>query len=146
MAAGRARTHCDHDIGLAGRGASKARLKTIMPFEFLSLSGSLTRAHALESLLAASTLDHEDAELCINATMVERVDVVAATATRMRLARHQREHPTGHVSIWLPRRSATAARYADMLSPLPDARRLRAAVPEHAGADALHTRAGNADP
>jgi anti-sigma regulatory factor (Ser/Thr protein kinase) len=91
-----------------------------MPFEFLSLSGSLTRAHALESLLAASTLDHEDAELCINATMVERVDVVAATATRMRLARHQREHPTGHASIWLPRRSATAARYADMLSPLPD--------------------------
>lgn len=91
-----------------------------MAFEFLSLSGSLTRAHALESLLAASTLDDEDAELCVNATMVDRVDVVAATATRMRLARHRREHPNGHASIWLPRRARVAARYADMLNPLPD--------------------------
>jgi len=91
-----------------------------MPFEFLSLRGSLTRGHALEGLLAAGTVDDEHAELCIDATMVERVDVVAATATRIRLARHQREHPTGHASIWLPRRAATAARYADMLSPLPD--------------------------
>lgn len=91
-----------------------------MPFEILSLGASLTRRHALEGLLAASTLEGEDAELCIDATKVERVDVVAATATRMRLARHRREHPNGHASIWLPRRAPTAARYADMLSPLPD--------------------------
>jgi anti-sigma regulatory factor (Ser/Thr protein kinase) len=91
-----------------------------MSFEIFSLSGSLTGAYALETLLERTGGGGDpDTELCINAREVERVDVVAATATRMRLARHRREHPRGRASIWLPRRGQVAARYADLLTPLP---------------------------
>lgn len=86
----------------------------------LSLEGSLRGERALELLLAASVRQARDAELCVNAHMVDSVDVVAATATRMRIERHLREHPQGYVSIWLPQQSSVASRYYDILHPLPD--------------------------
>ncbi len=61
-----------------------------------------------------------DAELCFMAGGVTYVDVVAAAATRLRIARHQRLHPDGQVSIWLPGDPVVAARYLDMLNPFPD--------------------------
>lgn len=88
--------------------------------EFLSLTGDVTRAHALEGLLTDSVSEEEDSELCVNVGSVEAVDVVTGTATRMRIARHLREHPRGRVTIFPPRRSGVAARFIDLLSPLPD--------------------------
>jgi anti-sigma regulatory factor (Ser/Thr protein kinase) len=89
-------------------------------FDFLSLHGALRRERALEQLLAADTVLGADAELCINAQGVDYVDVVAATATRMRIARHRRLHPAGRVTIWLPETAGVAVRYRDMLEPLED--------------------------
>jgi ABC-type transporter Mla MlaB component len=88
-------------------------------FDILSLSGSLERDRALEALLAPSTMQGDDAELCINARAVNSIDVVTATAMRMRIERHLREYPRGFVSIWLPSQAAIAARFYDILEPLP---------------------------
>lgn len=87
--------------------------------EFLSLTGDVTRARALEGFLTDSVSDEEDSELCIHTTSVDKVDVVTATAARMRIARHLREHVRGRVSIVLPGRNLVAARLHEMLSPLP---------------------------
>jgi anti-sigma regulatory factor (Ser/Thr protein kinase) len=86
----------------------------------LSLSGALTRGRALEQLLGAGSASAPDTELCINAVSVDAVDVVAATATRMCIARHLRQHPRGSIVIWPPRHVPVAARLADLLSPLPE--------------------------
>lgn len=87
---------------------------------FESLEGSLTRDAALTKLLAPRAPQGADCELLLNARSVDVVDVLAGTATRMRMARHLREHPQGQVTIWPPRRSEVAARFLDLLSPLPD--------------------------
>lgn len=91
-----------------------------MSFDGVSLHGSLTRDRALVMLLGASTAEGRDAGLLLLARGVDSVDVVAATATRMRIARHLRSHPAGAVEFWLPGDSAVAARYLDLLDPLPD--------------------------
>jgi anti-sigma regulatory factor (Ser/Thr protein kinase) len=88
--------------------------------DMVSLSGSLRDERALEQLLAPSVIQGPDTELCVNAHLVESIDVVAATATYMRIQRHLREHPQGSVTIWGPRQSSVAARFFDILSPLPD--------------------------
>lgn len=88
-------------------------------FDVLSLAGSLKRERALIGMLGADMMQGHDAELCIAAGAVDSVDVVAATASRMRIARHLRLHPKGRVSIWLPSNQQVAAKYVDMLDPLP---------------------------
>jgi anti-sigma regulatory factor (Ser/Thr protein kinase) len=93
---------------------------TNMPYDMVSLAGPLRGDRALEELLAPSATQGEDAELCLNAHLVDSIDVVGATATRMRIHRHLREHPRGNVAIWLPQDAAVAARFYDMLRPLPD--------------------------
>lgn len=87
--------------------------------DMVSLSGPLRGDRALEQLLAPSLIQDPDTELCLNAHVVDSIDVVAATATRMRIERHPREHPQGSVSIWLPQQAAVAARFFDILNPLP---------------------------
>jgi len=87
--------------------------------DMVSLSGPLRGDRALEQLLAPSVIQDPDTELCLNAHVVDSIDVVAATATRMRIERHLREHPQGSVSIWLPQQAAVAARFFDILNPLP---------------------------
>lgn len=87
--------------------------------DIASLSGPLRGERALEQLLASSVVGEPESELCLNALAVESIDAVAATATRMRIQRHLREHPRGSVTIWAPRRTAVAARFYDILSPLP---------------------------
>src|SRR4051794_29433911 len=88
--------------------------------QYLSLNGDLTRADALANLLARGVSDGSASELCIEAGAVERIDVVSGTATRMRVARHLREHTDGSVTIFPPKRSPNHERFADLLGPLPD--------------------------
>jgi anti-sigma regulatory factor (Ser/Thr protein kinase) len=90
-----------------------------MSIDLLSLSGALKGERALADLLAASTMEGDDAELCLNARKVDSIDAVGATATRMRIERHLREHPAGRVQIWQPTQAAVAARLHDILDPLP---------------------------
>ncbi|MGA8363427.1 MAG: hypothetical protein WB709_02785 [Solirubrobacteraceae bacterium] len=89
--------------------------------EFLSLTGEVTRARALEAILSQGTSEEQASELCIDAGMVRRVDVVTATATRMRIARHLREHTSGRVTLVTPQDDDVAARFIDLLLPLDDA-------------------------
>jgi anti-sigma regulatory factor (Ser/Thr protein kinase) len=88
--------------------------------DMVSLSGPLRGDRALEQLLAPSVIQDPDSELCLNAHAVDSIDVVAATATRMRIERHLREHPRGSVTIWMPQHAAVAARFFDILNPLPE--------------------------
>jgi anti-sigma regulatory factor (Ser/Thr protein kinase) len=88
--------------------------------DMVSLSGALRGDRALEHLLAPSAMQGPTTELCLNAHSVDSIDVVAATATRMRIERHLREHPRGVVTIWMPQHAAVAARYFDVLNPLPE--------------------------
>jgi anti-sigma regulatory factor (Ser/Thr protein kinase) len=88
--------------------------------EWLSLSGDLTREQAIEQLLAPSTSADADSELCLYAGSVERLDVVTAAAIRLRLARHEREHGQGTVTLVLPSEPGLAARLTALLYPLPD--------------------------
>jgi anti-sigma regulatory factor (Ser/Thr protein kinase) len=90
-----------------------------MSIDLLSLSGALKGERALADLLAPSTMEGDDAELCLNARRVDSIDAVGATATRMRIERHLREHPAGYVQIWQPAQAAVAARLHDILDPLP---------------------------
>lgn len=86
----------------------------------LSLAGQLTRGRALVQLLSQGQPAEQDAELCLMAGGVDQVDVVAATATRMRVQRHRRESPSGSATLWLPRRVDVARRYHGLLDPLPE--------------------------
>jgi anti-sigma regulatory factor (Ser/Thr protein kinase) len=88
--------------------------------DMVSLSGPLRGDRALEQLLAPSVIQDPETELCLNTHTVESIDVVAATATRMRIDRHLREHPRGSVTIWMPQQAAVATRFYDILNPLPD--------------------------
>jgi len=88
--------------------------------EFLSLTGKVTRARALEAILTPSVSDEEDSELYVHAEDVDGIDVVTATATQMRITRHRREHNRGRVTLFAPRDSSVAARFVDLLSPLPE--------------------------
>jgi anti-sigma regulatory factor (Ser/Thr protein kinase)/ABC-type transporter Mla MlaB component len=88
--------------------------------EWLSLSGNLTRASALEQLLAPSTSSDADSELGLDVRGVRRIDAVAAVACRLRIARHHREHRQGTVTLMLPREPAVAARLSALLDPLPE--------------------------
>jgi len=88
--------------------------------EWLSLSGDLTRDHAVEQVLAPSTSTDANSELCLHLGHVERLDVVTAAAVRLRLARHEREHPQGTVNLVLPSEPGNAARLATLLDPLAD--------------------------
>jgi anti-sigma regulatory factor (Ser/Thr protein kinase) len=90
-----------------------------MSIDHVSLTGPLRGESALVDLLAPSAQQPPDCELCINARAVDSIDVVGATATRMRTARHLREHPGGRVEIWQPGQGAVAARFYDILHPLP---------------------------
>jgi anti-sigma regulatory factor (Ser/Thr protein kinase)/ABC-type transporter Mla MlaB component len=100
--------------------AGDSQLDEVMANDILSLVGPLTRERALEALLAPSTAEGDDAELCLNAHAVDAIDAAGAAATRMRIERHTREHPAGYVSIWLPRHAAVASRFYDILQPLPE--------------------------
>lgn len=64
--------------------------------EYLSLSGDLTRANAVEKVLTVSTSDDAASEICLDAGPVERIDAVAAAALRLRMARHHRDAPSGN--------------------------------------------------
>jgi anti-sigma regulatory factor (Ser/Thr protein kinase)/ABC-type transporter Mla MlaB component len=88
--------------------------------EWLSLSGDLTREHAVEQLLAPSTSEDADSELCVHAGSVRRLDTVTAAAVRLRMARHHREHEQGTVTLVLPNEPELAARLSALLDPLPD--------------------------
>jgi len=88
--------------------------------EWLSLSGDLTRDRAVEQILAPSTSTDANSELCLHLGDVERLDVVTAAAVRLRVVRHEREHPQGTVSLVLPSEPGIAARLAALLDPLPD--------------------------
>jgi anti-sigma regulatory factor (Ser/Thr protein kinase)/ABC-type transporter Mla MlaB component len=87
--------------------------------EWLSLSGDLIRENAIEQLLTPSTSADADSELCLHAGSVQRVDAVTAAAVRLRMARHQREHQQGTVTIVLPSDPQVAARLGALLDPLP---------------------------
>jgi anti-sigma regulatory factor (Ser/Thr protein kinase) len=87
--------------------------------EWLSLKGDLTRQNAVEQLLAPSTSDDPDSELCVHTASVRRLDVVTAAAIRMRMARHHREHTEGTVTLILPSQVELAARLFALLDPLP---------------------------
>ncbi|MBN1607369.1 MAG: hypothetical protein JW940_12095 [Polyangiaceae bacterium] len=50
---------------------------------------------------------------------MDSIDVVGAVATRMRTARHLRQHPVGRVEIWQPGKESVAARFFELLHPLP---------------------------
>jgi hypothetical protein len=101
------------------RGTATEHSSDLDNIDIISLSGPLRGDRALEQLLAPSVIQAPDTKLCLNAHTVESIDVVAATATRMRIARHLREHPEGSVTIWLPGQAAAAARLYDILRPLP---------------------------
>ncbi len=88
--------------------------------EWLSLSGDLTREHAVGQLLAPSTSAEADSELCLHAGSVQRLDAVAAAALRLRMARHHREHEQGTVTLVLPSNPGLAARLSALLDPLPN--------------------------
>lgn len=88
--------------------------------EWLSLSGDLTREHAVEQLLAPSTSADPDSELCVHTGSVRRLDTVTAAAVRLRMARHHREHPQGTVTLVLPNEPELAARLSALMDPLPD--------------------------
>lgn len=85
--------------------------------ELLSLAGDIRRHLAVQCLLAAGD---DSSELVILASQVRSVDVVAGTATRLRIARHLREHPAGRVMIEPPTRTVAAEHYLELLTPLPD--------------------------
>jgi ABC-type transporter Mla MlaB component len=87
--------------------------------ELLSLSGDLTREHAIAQLLTASTSQEADNELCLHAAGVERLDAVTAAALRLRFARDAREHPHGTVTLVPPNDADVAARLAALLDKLP---------------------------
>lgn len=91
-----------------------------MSIDHVSLAGPLRGESALVDLLAPSAQQPPDCELCINARAVDSIDAVGATATRMRIARHLRQHPDGRVEIWQPSQAAVAARVFDILYPLPE--------------------------
>jgi ABC-type transporter Mla MlaB component len=86
--------------------------------EWLSLSGDLTRDRAVEQVLAPSTSSDVDSELCLHLSHVDRLDVVTAAAVRLRMVRHEREHPEGTVNLVLPSEPGAAARLATLLDPL----------------------------
>jgi anti-sigma regulatory factor (Ser/Thr protein kinase)/ABC-type transporter Mla MlaB component len=88
--------------------------------EYLSLSGDLTRASAVEQVLTLSTSADAASEICLDAGHVERVDAVAAAALRLRIARHHREHDQGTVTLVLPKEPDLAARLAALLDPPPE--------------------------
>lgn len=90
-----------------------------MSIDHVSLAGPLRGESALANLLVRSAQQAPDCELCINARAVDSINVVGATATRMRVARHLRQHPRGHVEVWQPGQRAVAARFYDILHPLP---------------------------
>jgi anti-sigma regulatory factor (Ser/Thr protein kinase) len=83
--------------------------------ELLSLTGDLTRERALEQLLAPSTSAETDSEMCLYGGSVTRIDAVTAAALRIRLARHEREHPDGSVNLVLPSERDLAARLLALL-------------------------------
>jgi len=88
--------------------------------EYLSLSGDLTRANAVEKVLTVSTSDDAASEICLDAGPVERIDAVAAAALRLRMARHHREHLQGTVTLVLPKEAEMAARLSALLDPPPE--------------------------
>lgn len=88
--------------------------------ELLSLTGDLTREHALAQLLTPSTSQDADNELCLHAAGVERLDATTAAALRLRLARDEREHPAGSITLVPPSDPAIAARLDALLDPLPE--------------------------
>lgn len=85
--------------------------------ELLSLAGDLGRDVAPQCLL---TPGDGSAELVILASQVQRVDVVAGTATRLRIERHLREHSSGLVTFMPPATPTPAEHYLELLMPLPD--------------------------
>jgi anti-sigma regulatory factor (Ser/Thr protein kinase) len=87
--------------------------------ELLTLSGKLTRARALDSLLRVGLSSGSAADLMLSAEGVTDVDVVAGAAARLRICRHLRESPGGQVTIVPPRDAGTAERLLELLSPLP---------------------------
>jgi anti-sigma regulatory factor (Ser/Thr protein kinase)/ABC-type transporter Mla MlaB component len=88
--------------------------------EYLSLSGDLTRASAVEKVLTLSTSADAASEICLDAGFVERADAVAAAALRLRIARHHREHEQGTVTLVLPKEPELAARLSALLQPPPE--------------------------
>lgn len=84
--------------------------------EYLSMTGDIRRQVAPRCLLAPGD---ENSELVIFAPGVTHVDVVSATATRLRMERHWRHHPGGRVSIEPPTATGAAEQYLEMLAPLP---------------------------
>lgn len=84
--------------------------------EYLSMTGDIRRQVAPRCLL---TPGDANSELVIFAPGVTHVDVVSATATRLRVERHWRQHPGGRVSIERPTATGTAEQYLEMLAPLP---------------------------
>jgi ABC-type transporter Mla MlaB component len=88
--------------------------------EYLSLSGDLIRANAVEQVLTPSTSADVASEICLDAGPVKRIDAVAAAALRLRMARHHREHEHGTVTLVLPGEPEQAARLTALLDPPPE--------------------------
>jgi anti-sigma regulatory factor (Ser/Thr protein kinase) len=82
--------------------------------------GPVVRDGALSAFLGEEPAGEKDTDLMIAASKVDRVDVLAGVAARMRIARHLRRHPVGMVTITPPSDRAVAGRLVDLLSPLPD--------------------------
>jgi anti-sigma regulatory factor (Ser/Thr protein kinase) len=94
--------------------------------EWLSVAGDLRRDVALSSFLPPGD---SRPELIVFSSQVQRVDVVAGTAARLRIAQHLREHPYGTVAIVPPVDAAVAERFLELLHPLPDRVSVTAARP-----------------
>jgi hypothetical protein len=85
--------------------------------EWLSLGGNVVRDVAPGCLLAPG---EPKSELVLVASSVHSVDVVAGTAARLRIARHFRQRPDGHVTIMPPSSVDVAEHFVELLMPVPD--------------------------
>lgn len=85
--------------------------------EWLSLGGNVVRDVAPVCLFAPS---EPKSELVLVASGVGSVDVVAGTATRLRIARHFRQRPEGRVTIMPPSSASVAEHFIELLTPVPD--------------------------
>jgi anti-sigma regulatory factor (Ser/Thr protein kinase) len=84
--------------------------------EYLSITGDIRRQVAPRCLLMPGDAS---SELVIFGPGVTNVDVVSATAARLRIERHERHHPGAQVSIVPPTAADTVDQYLEMLTPLP---------------------------
>jgi anti-sigma regulatory factor (Ser/Thr protein kinase) len=88
-------------------------------FELLSLTDDLRRGVALDALLRPTPRYAEGTELMVAAGTVKRIDVVAGTAIRLRIARHLRLRAGGVVTLTPPKDATVAEHLLELLSPLP---------------------------